>query len=105
MPSAYWYRSGFLAVALAAVAFPQIPNFDPSRRPPGNSNLPGQRPPQPGAPPAGTTPTTSLPAPTGPPANYGGVNLNNVSVTEVIDLLSRQLKLNYILDPRVKGGV
>jgi general secretion pathway protein D len=31
--------------------------------------------------------------------------LNNVSLTEVIDLLARQLKLNYILDPRVRGGV
>ncbi len=36
---------------------------------------------------------------------YGGLSLNNTSLTEVIDLLSRQLKLNYILDPRVKGGV
>ena len=31
--------------------------------------------------------------------------MNNVSLTEVIDLLARQLKLNYILDPRVHGGV
>ena len=31
--------------------------------------------------------------------------LNNASLTEVIDLLARQLKINYILDPRVKGGV
>ena len=31
--------------------------------------------------------------------------MNNVSLTEVIDLLARQLKLNYILDPRVRGGV
>ena len=28
-----------------------------------------------------------------------------MSLTEVIDLLARQLKINYILDPRVKGGV
>jgi general secretion pathway protein D len=33
------------------------------------------------------------------------LSLNNASLTEVIDLLARQLKLNYILDPRVKGGV
>jgi general secretion pathway protein D len=99
MASAYWYRSGLLALALAAVAFPQIPRSHPVPVPPPvNSN------PQPQSP-TSSTPTTPLPAPTGPPANYGGVNLNNVSVTEVIDLLSRQLKLNYILDPRVKGGV
>jgi general secretion pathway protein D len=44
-------------------------------------------------------------APSGPPATYGGLNLNNVNLTEVIDVLARQLKMNYILDPRVKGGV
>ena len=44
-------------------------------------------------------------APSGPPTVYGGLSLNNASLTEVIDLLSRQLKINYILDPRVKGGV
>jgi general secretion pathway protein D len=44
------------------------------------------------------------PAP-GAPTVFGGLSLNNVSLTEVIDLLARQLKINYILDPRVKGGV
>jgi general secretion pathway protein D len=31
--------------------------------------------------------------------------MNNVSLTEMIDALARQLKINYILDPRVKGSV
>jgi general secretion pathway protein D len=31
--------------------------------------------------------------------------MNNVSLTELIDALARQLKINYILDPRVKGSV
>jgi general secretion pathway protein D len=54
--------------------------------------------------PAGAqTPRTTAPA--GPPTVYGGLSLNNASLTEVIDLLARQLKINYILDPRVKGGV
>ena len=35
----------------------------------------------------------------------GALNLQNASLVEVIDVLARQLKLNYILDPRVKGGV
>jgi general secretion pathway protein D len=43
--------------------------------------------------------------PATPPTVYGGLSLNNASLTEVIDLLARQLKINYILDPRVKGGV
>ncbi len=34
-----------------------------------------------------------------------GLNLTNASLTEVIDLLARDLHINYILDPRVKGSV
>ncbi len=33
------------------------------------------------------------------------LNLPNASLTEVIDILARRLKINYILDPRVKGAV
>ncbi len=39
------------------------------------------------------------------PANAGGLNLTNASLVEVIDILARMLKINYILDPRVKGNV
>src|SRR5581483_1816685 len=39
------------------------------------------------------------------PTVYGGLALNNASLTEVIDLLARQLKINYILDKNVQGGV
>ncbi len=35
----------------------------------------------------------------------GSLNLQNASLAEVVDILCRQLKINYILDPRVKGGV
>jgi general secretion pathway protein D len=31
--------------------------------------------------------------------------LHNASLVEVIDMLARQLKINYILDPRVKGSI
>ena len=43
--------------------------------------------------------------PAAPPVPIGNLNLNNVSLTEVVDVLCRSLKLNYILDPRVKGAV
>ncbi|MGA2325292.1 MAG: type II secretion system secretin GspD [Bryobacteraceae bacterium] len=33
------------------------------------------------------------------------LNIQNASLVEVIDILARSLKINYILDPRVKGGV
>ena len=36
---------------------------------------------------------------------YGGLNLQNASLTEVVDMLARQLKINYVLDSRIKGGV
>jgi general secretion pathway protein D len=40
------------------------------------------------------------PAPTVP----GGLNLNNASLIEVINLLAQDLHINYILDSSVKGG-
>ncbi|MDX1980590.1 MAG: type II secretion system secretin GspD [Bryobacteraceae bacterium] len=48
------------------------------------------------------------PAPTQtaqPSAGNLVLNLPNASLTEVIDILARRLKINYILDPRVKGTV
>lgn len=35
----------------------------------------------------------------------GGLNLQNVSLIEVVDYLARMLKINYILDKRVSGSV
>jgi general secretion pathway protein D len=58
----------------------------------------------PAANPPASTPAQTRAAAT-PPTVYGGLALNNVSLTEVIDLLAQKLKINYILDPRVKGGV
>jgi general secretion pathway protein D len=107
--ASHWFRSSLLVLVWSTAGFaqnPPTPSFH--GRPPGNSNAQPQAPPQPmpnGQPPAAAATTPAAPAPTGPPTNYGGVNLNNVQLTEVIDMLARQLKINYILDPRVKGGV
>ncbi|MCX6598441.1 MAG: type II secretion system secretin GspD [Acidobacteria bacterium] len=43
--------------------------------------------------------------PTAPAAPPIVLNLPNASLAEVIDILARQLKINYILDPRVKGSI
>jgi len=54
------------------------------------------------------SPSTATPkasAGTHPAVVYGGLNLHNASLTEVIDMLARELKINYVLDPRVKGAV
>ncbi|MBM3734787.1 MAG: type II secretion system protein GspD [Acidobacteria bacterium] len=45
---------------------------------------------------------TASPAPT---ISTGSLALNNASLTDVIDQLCRVLKINYILDPAVKGSV
>ncbi len=78
---------------------PVVPGFSPNPFP-SQSRNPNDNP-APAAPNRAATPA----APAGPPTVYGGLSLNNASLTEVIDLLARQLKINYILDPRVKGGV
>src|SRR5438045_1527618 len=61
--------------------------------------------------PAGQTPAApSTAAQTAPPAtpaltDSGGFLLDNVSLIELVDILARRLKINYILDPRVNGKV
>jgi general secretion pathway protein D len=55
---------------------------------------------QPPAPAPGPVTQAAQPAPTVP----GGLNLNNASLLEVINLLAQDLHINYIIDPAVKGG-
>ena len=58
---------------------------------------------QPGA--DAAKPQAPVAVPTLSPSPAGTLTLQNASLTEVIDYLARQLKINYILDPRVRGGV
>src|SRR5205823_7135025 len=51
-------------------------------------------------PPPAPQPPPAQPAPTVP----GGLNLNNASLLEVINLLAQDLHINYILDSSIKGG-
>ena len=77
---------------------PAVPATTPGAPPPAgtpDAAVPGQQPP---------TGVTTQPAQTGSPV-VGGMNLRNASLVEVVDQLARMLKINYILDPRVKGGV
>src|SRR5438874_1843957 len=121
-------RSGIALLAVTALLIGQQQQPPPARAPqaPPPGFFPRPLPPepqptpaQPGQPtpntqtpanPAAPTPANpAVPAPAQPPPGsatvYGSLSLNNVSLTEVIDLLARQLKINYILDPSVKGGV
>ena len=55
------------------------------------------------APPVQAAPAQAAPAPA--PVPIGNLQLQNASLVEVINQLARQLKINYILDPAVKGSV
>lgn len=95
-----------LSLALCAQVPPGLPpGFGPRAVP-----EPQQQPPKPE--PAKPAPQAAPPAPPQPetPAGErrvptGTLSLQNASLTEVIDALARQLGINYILDPRVKGSV
>ena len=67
-----------------------------------------QPPPQPPPQPA-TAPGAPATAPAGPPqarlTENGGFLLPNVSLTEMIDILAKRMKINYILDKGVVGSV
>lgn len=57
-------------------------------------------------PPAGAPPATAPQAPAAPkPAPMGQMNLENASLTAVIDSLAQRLKMNIIVDPAVKGTI
>lgn len=105
-------KSGLSAVALASILAAQQPVVPPGFGARIQRTEPASPPQQPPAnqplavPPPGTQPGAAVQAaPTGSPTVYGGLMLNNASLREVIDMLARQLKINYILDPRVQGGV
>ncbi len=114
-------RFGLIAVVLstASVMAAQVGGPTPSRIA-GPPETPAQQPATPQqvnpAPNAAATPNAAAPAPqAGQPQNgpaaaprlteSGALMMNNVSLTELIDALAKQLKINYILDPRVKGSV
>jgi general secretion pathway protein D len=92
------------------------PGQQPGQQQPAQQQ-PGQQPvqQQPGQPPPAGQPAAAAPAQTAPQtlppsnaprlADIGSFSLPNVSLTEMIDILARHLKINYILDPAVKGSV
>ena len=81
---------------MASAAWAQPPAAPPPQ-PPAAQPVPPPATPQ--------APATAPQAPAGP-VQMGGLNLQNVSLTEVIDQLAKQLHLNYIIDPTIaKAGV
>jgi general secretion pathway protein D len=94
------------AAVLSGQASPRM--YQPP--PPGDPQPQPQQQPQQQQPqqqPAAAPDATTAPAAT-PPARLtdnGGFLLPNVSLTEMIDILAKRMKINYILDPGVRGSV
>ncbi len=59
----------------------------------------------PAAPPISAIPAVTQTAPQQAPPSNMVLNLPNASLREVIDMLARRLKINYIIDKRVNGEV
>src|ERR1022692_3554810 len=100
------FRLMVAALAASAVLSAQVA---PSRviGPPDPAE---QQPPKPATPPQTGQPAATQPqnAPaTNAPrlTDSGAFIMPNASLTEMIDLLAKRLKINYILDPAVKGTV
>jgi general secretion pathway protein D len=89
---------------------PQMPPTPPGFGPRQSSTRPAETPqanqlqtPAPAAAPA--QPAKPALGPDSANIPLGGLNLQNVSLIEVVDYLARLLKINYILDKRVSGSV
>jgi general secretion pathway protein D len=98
-------RPLLLGLAAIAVARAQKPIFVPPAPPPLMPIPKASAPPAQAPKPKPASPSAATPANPGSKIVYGGLNLQNASLTEVIDMLARQLKINYVMDSRVKGGV
>ena len=101
------------ATAIWAQAPLGIPTAAPPEQAPAAAPQPqGQTPAPGGTQPQAQTPAAAAPQPqTQPQANAAPLSddspfeLNDASLTEMIRILARRLKINYILDPAVSGKV
>jgi general secretion pathway protein D len=104
MRLSFEFRLMLAALAASAVLSAQVA---PSRV---IADPPDQQPPKPATPPQPAQPVATQPqnAPaTSAPrlTDSGAFIMPNASLTEMIDLLAKRLKINYILDPAVRGTV
>jgi general secretion pathway protein D len=108
--------AGFAAIILSAQVPPGGAGVAPNRPPVQAEDQP--KPAQPAPPPAGQTPAGQTPAGQPPAApvtqpqtaaprltESGAFIMPNASLTELIELLAKRLKINYIKDPAVQGNV
>jgi general secretion pathway protein D len=106
--SLFTLRLVVLSCVAAALMSAQAPPVifqppQPGQAPPQQQQQ--QQPPPQGAQPGAPAAQPGAPAAQPRLADSRGFLLGGVSLTEMIDILARMLKINYILDPRVKGAV
>jgi general secretion pathway protein D len=96
-------RRAALALLLTSVAWAQNPAATPQAPAQVKDQAPPPANPQPGTPvpPAQAKAAMAATAQGSAPPLF----LENASLVEVVDILARALKINYIIDPRVKGSV
>lgn len=111
---AYWCWILALAMVRTAVAAAQPPVVPPPGFGPKiedqapKPQAPAVQAPQPPAAPKPAEAQKPAPSPlqTAPDTgSFAGLNLQGVALAEVVDFLARRLKINYIMDPRVRGSV
>jgi general secretion pathway protein D len=123
MRSRAWLQAIFVGVALGMLLCAQVRQNPPlmytppppdqakpqPQQQPAPPPNPAPKPAAPGAPgqPAAPAPATAPQAGPATPAlaDTGALLVENVSLIEMIDILARRLKINYVLDPRVNGKV
>ena len=98
-----------LTVLAISAALATAQQTSPAQTPKAPPTTPA-RPPVVTAPVAAAPPAPAAAPPVAPPSGKPvnvppGLNLTNASLVEVIDILARDLKINYILDPKVSGKV
>ena len=84
---------------------PQPAKPEPAKPEPAKPAKPAPAQPGQAAKPATQQESQAVAAPPPSRVSMGGFSLQNASLVEVVDQLARVLKINYVLDPRVKGGV
>src|SRR6266567_4612547 len=100
-------RFGLIGCAMAAVLSAQAPPLINVPPPPTEAPKPQQQPPaSPAKPPAQPAAQPGAqPAAPQVAAKEGLLSMNDVSLTEFIKIVAQMMKINYLLDPRVKGSV
>src|ERR1019366_2831445 len=92
--------AGTAALTAQMSTAPQLNLPSPPAPAPASAAAPPQTPP-----PAATPPSPQTQPAIAPLSDDTPFELNDASLTEMIRILAKRLKINYILDPSVKGTV